>query len=106
MQIEIPPARSVMDVFDETVRRNGSSPALCFKNGGSWSTIDWNGYRDAVRAAARGDLPRPANGARTSAAANRAAFTLGNSFSSTSLSCSIQAKIPESSPASGAAPGL
>ncbi|MGK2859284.1 MAG: AMP-dependent synthetase/ligase [Thermoanaerobaculia bacterium] len=54
MQIEIPPARTIMDLFDETVRRHGSRPALCHKNGTGWSTIDWDGYRSNVRLAARG----------------------------------------------------
>ncbi|MHB9020182.1 MAG: AMP-binding protein, partial [Minisyncoccota bacterium] len=54
MQIEMPPARTVMDVFDETVRLHGSRPALRYKNGDGWSTIDWAGYRDNVRLAARG----------------------------------------------------
>ncbi len=54
MQIEIPPARTVMDMFDDTVRRHGLRPALRYKSGNEWRTIDWAGYREAVRLAARG----------------------------------------------------
>ncbi|MBI2214432.1 MAG: AMP-binding protein [Acidobacteria bacterium] len=54
MQIEIPPARTVMDVLDETTRRHGARPALCYKQGEVWEQISWSGYRDAVRLAARG----------------------------------------------------
>jgi long-subunit acyl-CoA synthetase (AMP-forming) len=54
MQIEIPPARTVMDVLDETTRLHGARPALCFKQDERWETISWSGYREAVRVAARG----------------------------------------------------
>jgi len=54
MQIEIPPPRTVMDLLDETARKFGPRPALRYKIGTDWTTIDWTGYRDAVRLAARG----------------------------------------------------
>ncbi|MFA6954736.1 MAG: AMP-binding protein [Thermoanaerobaculia bacterium] len=54
MQIEIPPARTVMDVLDETTTRFGARPALCFKQAERWEILAWSGYRDAVRLAARG----------------------------------------------------
>ncbi|MCM2317269.1 MAG: AMP-binding protein, partial [Thermoanaerobaculia bacterium] len=39
---------------DETVRRHGSRPALRYKSDDAWSTVDWAGYRENVRLAARG----------------------------------------------------
>lgn len=54
MPIEIPPARTVMDVLDETARRHATRPALCFKENGTWQSTSWSGYRDAARLAARG----------------------------------------------------
>ena len=44
----------VLDVLDRTASAHATLPAVRFKHDGRWHSLDWRGYRERVRATARG----------------------------------------------------
>lgn len=52
MNVALPPARTVMQVMDETAATHGARPAMKFKADTEWRAITWSAYRDQVRLAA------------------------------------------------------
>ncbi len=47
-------ARTVMEVFEQTVKHHGHEPAMKVKRNGAWQTTTWKQYHDAASRAARG----------------------------------------------------
>ena len=45
--------RTVMEIFEQTAKKNADRPALRYKQGGSWKTTSWADYRKQVRGAAK-----------------------------------------------------
>jgi long-subunit acyl-CoA synthetase (AMP-forming) len=45
--------RTVMEVFEQTAKKNAERPALRYKQGDQWRTTSWADYRKQVRAAAK-----------------------------------------------------
>jgi long-subunit acyl-CoA synthetase (AMP-forming) len=45
--------RTVMEVFEQTAKKQGDGPALRYKQGAQWKTTSWADYRKQVRAAAK-----------------------------------------------------
>jgi long-chain acyl-CoA synthetase len=49
-------ARTIGDMFSLRCARSASNPALHYKEGGAWRTLDWRAFYDRAAAAARGLL--------------------------------------------------